>query len=112
MLLSKTGAAFTQNVLRGVIRRRLGHLKNKKVVFSSKQTTILSSVICRSVNATLFSCHFCKNLSYIKILHLVTLPASVVVKHSRSGFARTDDYQVTLKYYKTIIQHRLLFFLA
>ena len=27
--------AFTQSVLRGVIRRRLGHLKNKKYFFQS-----------------------------------------------------------------------------
>ena len=29
-----TKGAFTQSVLRGVIRRRLGHLKNKKIFFS------------------------------------------------------------------------------
>ena len=45
--------AFTQSVLRSVIRRRLGHLKNKKNDFLSKQTTILHGIICPSVNATL-----------------------------------------------------------
>ena len=43
--------AFTQSVLRDVIRHSLGHLNNKNIFFS-KQTTILCGVICSSVNAT------------------------------------------------------------
>ena len=43
--------AFTQSVLRGVIRRRLGYVINKKYFFI-KKTTILRRVIRRGVNAT------------------------------------------------------------
>ena len=43
--------SFIQSVLRGGIRRRVGHLK--KMCFFSKQTAILRGVICPSVNATL-----------------------------------------------------------
>ena len=46
--------AFTQSVLRGVIRRRLGYVINKKYFFI-KKTTILRRVIRRGVNATLMS---------------------------------------------------------
>ena len=49
--LSNSKGAFTQSVLRGVICRRLGYLKNKKCFFS-KKTTILRGVFCPSVNAT------------------------------------------------------------
>ena len=41
-----------ETVLRGVIRRRLGYLINKKCFFTYK-TTILRGVFCPSVNATL-----------------------------------------------------------
>ena len=50
-LLRFAKGAFTQSVLRGVIRRRLGYLKNKKCFFTNK-TTILRGVFCPSVNAT------------------------------------------------------------
>ena len=43
--------AFTQSVLRGVIRRRLGYVINKNIFFI-KKTTILRRVIRRGVNAT------------------------------------------------------------
>ena len=43
--------AFKQSVLRGVIRRRLGYVINKKYFFI-KKTTILRRVIRRGVNAT------------------------------------------------------------
>ena len=43
--------AFTQSVLRGVIRRRLGYVINKKYFFI-KKTTILRRVIRRGVNTT------------------------------------------------------------
>ena len=47
-----TEGAFTQSVLRGVIRRRLGYLINKKCFFIKKMT-ILRGLFCPSVNATL-----------------------------------------------------------
>ena len=42
--------AFTQSVLRGVIRRRLGYVINKKKIII--KTTILRRVIRRGVKAT------------------------------------------------------------
>ena len=51
-LFNMSKGAFTQSILRGVIRRRLGYLINKKCFFI-KKTTILRGVFCPSVNATL-----------------------------------------------------------
>ena len=46
-----TIGAFTQSVLRGIIRRRLGYVILKNIFFI-KKTTILRRVIRRGVNAT------------------------------------------------------------
>ena len=43
---------FTQSILRGVIRRRLGYLINKKMFFLTYKMTILRGEFCPSVNAT------------------------------------------------------------
>ena len=61
---SQSKGAFTQSVLRGVIRRRLGYVINKNIFFI-KKTTILCRVIRRGVNATLRfvqACVICMHL--------------------------------------------------
>ena len=55
-LFNMSKGAFTQSILRGVIRRRLGYVINKKYFFH-KKTTILRRVIRRGVNATLIRDH-------------------------------------------------------